>query len=446
MKSRNKPSRGPPSMPKAPSGAGKARKVSFGEIFGLANPDGYPETGVSLMVEPPGANAECLLYSASSSLAEQGYFVIFLCVSKPAEIIEEEANSLGFDFSGLRKAARLCYIDCHSALFGLAPSEISLFFRNSGAELDLQKSLDSAISGIKGKKFAVLDSLSTILDVRGPGSAKGEVAANGVIAMEFLEFCSKKRIGLLGLLTDWNYPQESTEGIFGNADCIAMVSFSGSLGTLRPCILITKPFLGRAIPFRISRQAPPRPVIPKIVVVGPRGSGKTSLIYSTCKNAATVKGTHVTIEMDQGEASIGDFDYLLLSSQPEEFEHFLSIFGNDIAGAAIVVNASATRSIAEAAALVQKAGMHCVPFVVIANRLGSKAASEKIIGLLGLEDRNSFFISSSSPPSSEYRKKALAALSFLAGKAYSHTFPGIQNFPGSQSRKEIPDSRGEGKW
>ena len=157
----------------------------------------------------------------------------------------------------------------------------------------------------------------------------------------------------------------------------------------------------RSIPFIIA-GGKIVPYIPRIVVTGPAGSGKSTFVMSASDQGYSIDrqgagGDSTTVALDFGKLRRKDFDITLYGTPGHErFDPLIPPLLNHAMGVVVIIDAGKPAKFSRARDLIGLLGKHRVPVVIAANRSGQPGSTEgdTIRKALGLpDDAPLFFIS-----------------------------------------------------
>ena len=166
----------------------------------------------------------------------------------------------------------------------------------------------------------------------------------------------------------------------------------------------------RSIPFIIS-EGKVLPYIPRIVVTGPTGSGKSTFVTSASDEDHSIdhKGTHgdtTKVAMDFGHLRWKDFDITLYGTPGHTlFDPLIPSLLNHAMGVVIVIDATKQATFPRARELIALMTMHHMPIVIAANKHDLPgAADEHAIRIsLGVSDDTPFFFISAPKKTDTHR-------------------------------------------
>jgi signal recognition particle receptor subunit beta len=157
----------------------------------------------------------------------------------------------------------------------------------------------------------------------------------------------------------------------------------------------------RSIPFIIS-EGKIVPYIPRIVVTGPAGSGKSTFVTSASDEGYSIDrrgtdGTTTTVVMDFGNLRWKDFDITLYGTPGHtRFDPLIPSLLSHAMGVVVIIDATKPATFSRARDLIGLMGKHYMPIVIAANKhdLPGAADEQAIRSSLGVPgDTPLFFIS-----------------------------------------------------
>jgi uncharacterized protein len=163
------------------------------------------------------------------------------------------------------------------------------------------------------------------------------------------------------------------------------------------------PVMARSVPFIIS-DGKIIPYIPRIVITGPAGAGKSTFVSNASDEGHSIdrkgiNGDSTTVAMDFGYLRWKDFDITLYGTPGHaRFDPLLPPVLNHAMGVVIIIDATKPDSLPRAKDLIALVAKKRVPMVIAANKmdLPDTMNEQKIKSSLGLADEIPlFFISAS---------------------------------------------------
>jgi len=123
------------------------------------------------------------------------------------------------------------------------------------------------------------------------------------------------------------------------------------------------------LPFRYAKPGGLRVYVPKILVTGPYHAGKTTVVHNLSSKAVSVQRMGTTIALDFGHVDYKGFSVDLFGTigQPR-FDPILEMLGGEALGVILVVDSTKPEEFPRAMEMMLKAGVHGLPYVVLANK------------------------------------------------------------------------------
>jgi small GTP-binding protein len=296
---------------------------------------------------------------------KKGGIGVFLVNNKSSASVLEESATLNMGLSDFKRNEQLFFIDAYSALFGLKSRE-AYFVEDPANPASISKVVSQALSECskKGKVFFVYDSLNTSIDEFG----------DGIIA----EATSWKQIAVASdailcfIYTEWSYPPNIAEAVANLCPSIVdLITLERIVAT--QVITVSKnegtPVSKRMIPIKKAVTGGIKGYVPKILVTGPFHAGKTTVVHTLSTRAVSVQRMGTTVALDFGHVDHKGFTLDLFGTvgQPR-FDPILERLGGEALGAILVVDSTKPEEFPRAKEMMQKAGVHGLPYVMAANK------------------------------------------------------------------------------
>ncbi|MEM7825769.1 MAG: GTP-binding protein, partial [Candidatus Aenigmatarchaeota archaeon] len=129
--------------------------------------------------------------------------------------------------------------------------------------------------------------------------------------------------------------------------------------------------------------------VPKILVTGPFGAGKSSTIHSLSERAVSIDKLGTTIALDHGYIEKKGLVCDIFGTPGQErFDWILKILSRDVWGVILVVDSTKPETFERAKEMLEKVRGYEIPFVIFANKqdLPNALSLEEIKRILGFED------------------------------------------------------------
>ncbi len=196
-------------------------------------------------------------------------------------------------------------------------------------------------------------------------------------AMEFLSRlisqANKQNTSLALLFINWTYGPEELASIRAMVNYVVefKTNLKGGilLNTLRVKENREKGLSTNWIPFTFRDMLGLVIYFPKILVTGPHGAGKSTLIRKLARTSVSVDRLGTTVAFDYGNVEVAGVEAELFGTPGQErFEFIFKIFAQEVNGLLLVVDSSDPASFERARQMRKLAGEH-LPMVVAANKM-----------------------------------------------------------------------------
>ncbi|MEM5883191.1 MAG: GTP-binding protein [Candidatus Aenigmatarchaeota archaeon] len=236
---------------------------------------------------------------------------------------------------------------------------------------------EQALRETKGLKTAVFDCLEVFMGVGAKKIAEGIKKLKDVF--------EETKTTCFFLFTNWGYSQEEIEEVCKVMDSVI------KLDTLEKKLLWMNYFQYDDSPkilFQIT-QTGVNIYVPKILVTGPFGAGKSSVIHSLSERAVSVDKLGTTIALDHGYIEKKGLVCDIFGTPGQErFDWILKILARDVWGVILVVDSTKPETFERAKEMLEKVRGYEIPFVVFANKQDLPGALnvEEIKRILNFDD------------------------------------------------------------
>jgi uncharacterized protein len=132
---------------------------------------------------------------------------------------------------------------------------------------------------------------------------------------------------------------------------------------------------GRGFPFKVTKSEGIKIYLPKILITGPFGAGKTSFIHSASEKAVSVDRLGTTIALDHGHMKTDGFSVELFGTPGQQrFDPMLKMLGGESFGVVVVVSSIDPQGFPRAIEMMKKAEVFGLPVVIAANKADLRGA------------------------------------------------------------------------
>jgi uncharacterized protein len=277
--------------------------------------------------------------------------VFYFANEKSPNDISKEMNSLGFK-------GKINFIDATGKGSG------KLTVDPNNAE-EINKDLEIIVNKMKDP-LIVIDSLSMLMQTTGQNT-------------DLLIKLKKLNSTVLCLLKEEISQEKFFKKIEEACDDIVKVNAVKDGVFIREYFFVTKSkgekVDGRGYPFRTTKSDGIKIYLPKILITGPFGAGKTSFIHSASEKAVSVDRLGTTIALDHGHMKTDGFSVELFGTPGQQrFDPMLKMLGGESFGIVVVVSSIDPQGFPRALEMIKKAEVYGLPLVIAANKANLRGA------------------------------------------------------------------------
>lgn len=324
---------------------------------------GIPE-GKSLLfyIAPEVEESNMGVHVLHHNLEMEKRCVYVISKSSPKQL-EQYFREFGWDLG--KYDGKLCIVDGYSRLIG-APSEEENVILEPHDIMSYEDVIGDVMENMSENAVVVFDSLSTIMDLCGERES-----LQGIYRIN--EEISRKNGVSVYNFTAWPYKESITYRIKRGFDGIVDISPAGGDSFIGQKYSISKVSwggkTGKSAIFRIYKPGGIRIYIPKILVMGPFRSGKTTLIKSLSERFTSVDRLGATIAIEHGTVDHKGCraDVFGIPGQ-ERFSPLMEKMGASATGIMLVVDPSKPECMESARNMVNSIRQKNIPYIVVANK------------------------------------------------------------------------------
>lgn len=339
--------------------------------FGISPVDerlAAPERGrpfQALILSSPGIDPVPYGLHAAFAMIGDGSTCVYLVNNKPPRSVLAQARALGYNLEAERVKERFRIVDAFSPYMG-HPAEGWPVVHDQANVAEVRE----AVAPHMGKDaFLVIDSISSWIDLSGQGS-KG---------VERLLKALGEKWPLFGLFSSWGYGQDTVEAVRDAFDDVVAVRPVEEVAIVRQ-FLVAEKINGKAaqplaVPVKLLQPGGVHVYFPKILVTGPQGSGKTTLVSAISSRGISADRLGTTVALDHGYVEYEGITADLYGTPgAEAFDPILKLIADEAVAVVLVVDASRPETFERAKSMLQLAQAQALPIVVAANKSDHKGA------------------------------------------------------------------------
>ncbi|HLF16937.1 MAG TPA: GTP-binding protein [Candidatus Thermoplasmatota archaeon] len=333
-----------------------------GAAFGVATLDRaigpIPKGGTVLLRHDPSVEALPFLLACAASQLRAGEEVVFVATTRsPSRLLaalqEQEA---GVAVKGLLA------VDAYSALVGAR--EAAAYRLEDTANLSALADMLATAARDHPKAILLVESLSALVDHAG--------AEPFLLGMPRLLETMRRFRFAAALFTAWSYGKE-IEGRLRAFD--AQVDLKGveERVVLNQVVSVARtPWTKESVQPSLYKVARPGGIllhIPKIVVLGPHGAGKTSFVHALSDKAISVERMGTTVALDRATVTLGGVRVEVFGTPGQDrFDPLLPMLAGQASGAVLLVDATQPQGFDRAKEMLQKVWRRGLRVVIALNK------------------------------------------------------------------------------
>lgn len=316
------------------------------------------------LVNDPGVEPQPFLYQAAAENLERGD-VVFATFNRPPSRVLQGIRELGFDRASPH---RLVFLDAHSALVpGGEPAAFRL--AEPGSPQAFADALGQA-SAAHPDAALVVDALTTLVD---QASMPRFLAAWPSVSKALRRF----RLAAVAL-TRWPYDGglDPLERLFDAVVRLRGIEEPTRFG--RTFTVEGAPWArrqGGPVPYTVAKPGGVLALVPKVLVTGPQGAGKSAFIASASDRHASADRMGTTVALDHGHVEEGGFAADLFGTPGHSrFDPMLRALARRAVGVILLVDSADPGSFPRAREMLEATWHEGVPLLVAASHQDAPGA------------------------------------------------------------------------
>ena len=321
----------------------------------------------------PGVNGDVFtLQAVYSDLIENG--VCYYVTSNGApDVVRASFREFGWELA--LHASRFAIVDGYSGQVGI-PSQETFVVDDPENIVSVDRAITAIIEMLSPGDMIVFSSLAAIID-----SCRNERTTEQAI-LDYARKWNKMAVLNGGVVlysfTDRGYDRQLTEQI-KNGLCNATIQVGGVGGKhiygdyfkLHTCDWAKPPEW--PTPYKVIKPGGVKVYIPKILVTGPKGSGKSTFVRTasllSSGKAVSVDRAGTTVALDYANITLHGFTIDIFGTPGQaRFNPILKTLAKDAIGVVLVVDATDQKSFDRAIEILKIAIGKTTPYVVAANK------------------------------------------------------------------------------
>lgn len=316
-----------------------------------------PRGALVLLRHDPMVEAAPFALQAAASHLALGHDVVFLVSNRSPSRTVEALDEI--DAHADRH--RLHIIDAHSALMGSA--DVAAYaVRDPTNLMEVVTALEHAARD-RPDAILILDSLSGLQDHSDESRFLAVVPRLMAAARRFA-LC-------VAVWTAWPYSSDVEKAV-AVADAVVNLRGVEERVVLHQTLAIERSKWSPAAPpvlYKVDRPGGVLVYVPKIVVLGPAGAGKTTFVHSVAGAALSVERMGTTVAMDRGTATLDGVKVEVFGTPGQvRFDPLLPTLAGQAVGAILLVDATQPETFVRAKEMLQKVWKRGLRAIVALNK------------------------------------------------------------------------------
>lgn len=303
-----------------------------------------------------------LLQSAASHIAAGRDVVFVVTGRKPSRHVRAMD-----DLSGPVDQRRLHIVDAHSALVG-EKEPAAYTVPHPADPTAIVAALERAVAD-HPNAVVLVESLSALID-------RGDAAGFVQLVPRVLA-AARKSLFLGGLFTSWPYEPEALAALDAFDAAVTLRGVEERVVLHQSLAIERTPWAQPPPPvlYKVNRPGGVLAYIPKIIILGPHGAGKTTFVHAVSDKALSVERMGTTVAMDRGTATLDGVRAEVFGTPGQErFDPLLPTLASQAVAAILLVDATQPETFARAKEMLQKVWRRGLVVAIALNKSDLKGA------------------------------------------------------------------------
>lgn len=325
-------------------------------------------TGSSVvLVNDPGVEAEPFLYQSAHAHLAEGTDVLYAVFNRAPSSVVQAMREYGFDPEGAK--GRLRFIDGFSGLMGA--SEGARYTLANPRDLGEVATTIEEAAAKDADSVLFVDPLSTLVDHAAYTGADAALPSFQEMLPRIAAASRSFRLAA-SLFTDWRYGDLSQ--ILNEFDAVVSLRGVEERVLLSQYFTVERaawagPIERRSVLYKTAKPGGVFVYIPKIVVTGPYGAGKSTFVQTLSESAVSVNRLGTTVTMDHGRITLEGLTADIFGTPGQtRFDPLIRSIAGQALGVVVVVDSTRPDTFARARDTMSLTWKQTLPILIAANK------------------------------------------------------------------------------
>ncbi len=322
---------------------------------------GIPEGKSIVYYTQPGVEGEVFGLQTIYTSIKEGRKGVFITSSTTPDMIKGQFKEFGWDVN----FNNLDFVDAYNPLIG-APSNEKYIVSNPDNIENFSNTITDLMKEAQPSTI-VFGSLSTIIDLCGE---KETIEA----VREWNKIAKVHGHVMVYNFTAWPYSKETLDLIKNN-----LFNAVISIGGVAERVIFGQYFgvlksdwtkeIKKSMLFRVLRPGGIKLFIPKILVTGPYGAGKSTFVHALSTRAISVDRLGTTIALDHGHVDYKGFSADIFGTPGQKrFDPIIKLISGESMGIFLIVDSTKPKDFVRAKQMLEVTKSYGLPYIIVANK------------------------------------------------------------------------------